>query len=119
MVNTFKINGVAFSRQPTSHRWINQSPFGITGDGHMSYSAFREYELEFDFASASEFSDFNNYFQSIGVTGTAAVDLPDYATPTYVFRTFSGVIVSQPEYGDFFENFYQSAKLTISRIRIA
>jgi len=118
-VNTFKINGAAFTRQPTNHRWINQESYGVTGDGHSSYPAYREYELIFDFASPSEFYDFNTYWQSIGLTGTVSVDLPEHPTTasSYQFRTYSGVVINQPEYGDYFENYYSSARLLIVRIR--
>lgn len=117
--NTFKINGVAFSRQPTNHRWVNQSPLGISGDGHPSYPAFREYELEFDFATDSEYYAFYSYFSAIGLTGTASVDLPEHPSTasTYQFRTYSGTIINQPEYDSYFENYYESAKLLVSRIR--
>lgn len=118
-VNAFKINGVAFSRQPSNHRWINQEPYGITGDGRASYAAFREYEMEFDFASPQEFYDFNTYWQSVGLTGTVSVDLPEHPTTAsaYQFRTYSGCIINQPEFNNFFENHYSSARLLIARIR--
>ena len=117
--NTFKINGVSFSRQPTNHRWVNQNPFGLSGDGHASYMAFREYEMEFDFSSASEYNAFQSYFASVGLTGTVSVDLPEHPSTAsvYQFRTYSGVIVHQPEYSSYHENFYESAKLLLVRIR--
>ena len=118
-VNTFKINGASFTRQPTNHRWINQDPYGVSGDGHPSYPAYREYEMEFDFADASEFYDFNTYWQSIGLTGSVSVDLPEHPTTAsaYQFRTYSGVVINQPEYNSYFENYYQSCRLLIVRIR--
>ena|SRR3972149_798820 len=118
-VNTFKINGATFSRQPTTHRWLNQDLYGVTGDGHPSYVAFRQYEMDFDFASPQEFYDFQSYFQSIGLTGTVSVDLPEHPSTAsaYQFRTYSGVVINQPEYDAFFENFYQSAKLLLVRIK--
>jgi len=118
-VNTFKINGVAFSRQPTNHRWINQDAYGISGDGHSQYPAYREYEMDFDFATQQEFYDFNSYWQSVGATGTANVDLPEHPSTasTYQFRTYSGCVINQPEYQNYFENYFQSARLLIVRIK--
>lgn len=118
-VNTFKINGVSFSRQPTNHHWVNQTPFGVTGDGHSSYPAYREYEMDFDFATPQEFYDFQSYFSAIGLTGTASVDLPEHPSTAsaYQFRTYSGCVISQPEYDNYFENYYSNAKLLVSRIR--
>jgi hypothetical protein len=116
---TFKINGTALSRFPTNHRWINQDAIGATGDGHPMYPAYREYELEFDFATPSEFNEFVTFYNGIGITGTISADLPEYGTSSYTFRTYSGIVMSQPEYGNFFEQHYQSARLLLVRIRTA
>lgn len=117
--NAFTINGVAFTRQPTNHRWRNQDTLGISGDGHAMYPAYREYELEFDFSTQAEFYDFNTYWQSVGQTGTVVVELPEHPTTasTYGFREYSGVVVNQPEYQSFFENYYGSGRILLTRIR--
>lgn len=114
---TFKINNTALSRFPTNHRWVSQETYGLTGDGHPMYPAYREYELEFDFASPSEYNEFMTYYNSIGITGTISADLPEYGVATYVFRTYSGIVMSQPEFNNYFEGYYQSAKLLLARIR--
>jgi hypothetical protein len=118
--NTFRINGVEFSRQPTNHRWVNPEPYGVTGDGHPSYPAYYEYDLEFDFATPQEYYSFMSYWNSIGLTGTASVDLPEHplTANNYQFRTYSGVVINHPQYEDYFENYYARVRMRISRIRI-
>lgn len=118
-INTFSVNGVQFSIQPSAHRWVNQEIIGTTGDGHPIYPAFRSYELEFDFQSALEFNEFQNSFNAIGLTGTANVSLPEYGVATYQFRTYSGTVITQPTYSDYYQNYYQEAKITIQKIRTA
>lgn len=114
---TFKINNTALSRFPTNHRWVRQDAIGFTGDGHATYPAYREYELEFDFASPSEFNEFVAFYNGIGITGTISADLPEYGSSSYTFRTYSGIVMTQPEYGSYFEGYYQSARLLLVRIR--
>jgi hypothetical protein len=111
-INTFGVNGVQFSIQPSDHRWVNQEIVGTTGDGHPIYPAFRSYELEFDFQNASEFNEFQVAFSAIGLTGTASVSLPE-------FRTYSGTVITQPQYSSYYQNYYQEAKITIQKIRTA
>ena len=114
---TFKINSTALGRFPTNHRWVKQDILGVTGDGHPMYPAYREYELEFDFASPSEFNEFITYYNGIGITGTISADLPEYGAVAYTFKTYSGITMSSPEFGNYFEGYYQSARLLLARIR--
>ena len=115
----FAINGTALSIPPSNHRWVNQSILGTTGDGHPIYPAYWSYELEFEFLSASQYNQFQAAFNAISLTGTANVDLPEYGVSAYQFRTYSGTVINQPEYDEYFQNYYQRAKVTINRIRIA
>jgi len=117
--NSFAINGTAFSKPPTEHGWVNQSILGTTGDGHPIYPAFRSYEMSFDFQDASEFSTFQGYFNALNLTGTASIDLPEYGVSTYQFRTYSGCVINQPEYDEYFEGYYQGATITVNKIRTA
>jgi hypothetical protein len=118
VINDLKINGTSLPVQPSTHRWIDREQIGTDGNGRAIYTAFREYELKWDLLSPDEFNTMNTYFLSIGQTGTANVDLPKFPpTSTYQFQTYSGTILRELTYSEYFENYYKDAKLLIVRIR--
>lgn len=117
VTNAFKIAGVAISHQPTSHKWVERREMGLTGDGHAVYPSIREYELAWDFLSPSEFNELYTHYLSIGVTGSVAVELPQHASATYQFYAYSGCILREPSYQDFFDNYYTNVKLLVVRIQ--
>ena len=117
MANDFKINGTSLTHQPTNHRWVDRDPLGLTGDGKPIYAGFREYELEWDFLNATEFNELKTYFDSIGLTGTAVVSLPQYGAASYAFFAYTGCIISEPGAEGYFEEYYQQVRLLVSRIR--
>lgn len=114
--NTFKINGVSLSLQPADHNWVPRQEFGRDGAGHNVYPAMRQYEMQWDFMTASEFYDLLNHYNS-NSTGTVVVDLPEWANSTYQFKSYSGCVLDEPQSSGFFENYYQSVTLLITSIR--
>ena len=117
MANDFKINGTSLTHQPTDHRWRERDLLGLTGDGKPLYPAFREYELEWDFLTATEFNELQTYFNSIGITGSAVVSLPQYASASYSFFPYTGCVIGEPSYDSYFEEYYGGVRLLVSRIR--
>lgn len=116
-VNTFAINGTALSIQPTKHNWIKRSSVGIDGGGHGIYPALSQYQLQWDYMSASEFTQLLTFYNSFGITGTAVASLPKYNDSTYEFYAYSGCVVDEPGFDNFFENHYENVVLLISSIR--
>jgi hypothetical protein len=114
--NAFKINGVQLSLQPSDHHWSSRSEFGRDGAGHNVYPAVREYELRWDFMTASEFYELVNNYNSFA-SGTVVVDLPEWGVSTYQFKAYSGCIMDEPQFGEFFENYYGQISLLISSVR--
>lgn len=120
VLNDLKINGTSLPLQPTSHRWVDREQIGTDGNARAIYTAFRDYELKWDLLDADQFNTMNNYFLSIGQTGTANVDLPQYPpVGVYQFRTYSGTVLREMTYGEYFENYYKDVKMLIVRIRTA
>lgn len=118
--NDLKINGTSLPVQPSEHRWVDREQLGTDGNGRAIYTAFREYEIKWDMLSPDEFNTMNNYFLSIGQTGTANVSLPQYPpTSTYQFQTYSGTILREMTYSGYFENYYKDVRFMIARIRTA
>lgn len=117
IVNSFGFNGVTGSFQPTTHGYVPRELIGIDGAGHGVYPAVREYELTWDFLSAEEYNTLYGYFLACGTTGTIVSMLPKYPPiPSYQFYAYSGTVLREPTYKDFFENYYTDVKLLIVKI---
>lgn len=114
---SYSINGTAFPIQPTSGRWIPKQAFGITGDGHAVYSGIREFEIRWGLLDATGTNQLQNFFELIGITGTAVVELPKYSAPGWIFYAYTGCLVREPEFGTFFNEYTTDVTLLISGIR--
>lgn len=116
---TLKINGVEITIQPTEIRWLPQSPIGTTGDGHLIYPAVQEAEIRWQVVDPEVYAELVEQFNSITLTGTVSISLPDYTTGTYSFRTFENCILSMPEMqGAYFEGYIRDVVLYVRGIRV-
>ena len=113
-----KINGTTLNLQPTSHGWIPKSQLGVGGAGHPFYSAVQEYELNWELVPASDANEIIGLINSIGVTGTAVCELPQYGAATYTNCAYSGCILNNLDVSNYFEEHTTSCRLVISNIRI-
>jgi len=99
---TYKIADVEIIIQPTEGRWVPLSPLGFTGNGSPVYSSVRTFEMRWNLMDASGTSQLLNFYNSLYLTGTTSVDLPYYGSSEYVFHTYSGCTLYQPEFGAYF-----------------
>lgn len=114
---TYKINGTALTLQPSEGGWIPREAIALDGNGHPIYPVYREFELTWDIIDVSELYQLQNFFDTLGVTGTVNVDLPTLKTLTYGFTTYSGCVMHEVEYGVYFEEHPTQAKLLIAKIK--
>lgn len=98
---TYKINGTEI-QQPTTGKWMPRTQLGISGSGQSIYSGIREFELKWQLVNISDYNQLISFFNSIGNTGTVVVDLPKFGESTYVFYSYSGCILREPEAGQYF-----------------
>ena len=82
---TYAINGTDITLPPTSGRWLPKEPLGIDGNGRAIYSGVRQFELEWQLISPSEYYQLQTFFDAVGNTGTVVVDLPKYGASSYIF----------------------------------
>ena len=115
---TIKINGTELSLQPSSHGWIPKALLGTGGAGHGFYAPVQEYELSWEIVGASDLNQLVGFFNSIGVTGTAVVELPQYGASTYTFYAYSGCIVNNLEVSPYFEEHTTNCRLVVSNVRV-
>lgn len=115
---TFAINGTEITLQPTTGRWMPDSPLGYTGDGHPISPAVKTYELRWSLTSPSEISEFHGYFSGTSAGGVVTVALPEWGAASYIFKNYSGCTLSEPEYGPYFAEHIQEVVLIINKIRV-
>ena len=115
-LNTMGLNGTQFTHQPTDHHWVAREPIGIDGNGTAVYPALREYEMKFDFIDTEEWNSMYQAFLAEGVTGTVVVTLPKWNTTPYTMYNYSGCIVREIEYENWFQNYYVGVRLLVVRI---
>ena len=114
---TYKINGTELTMQPTTGRWLERDSLGIDGNGHTIYSPIRRFEIQWNLMSPAEVYQIQNFFDTVTVTGSFVVDLPEYNAATYTFHSYTGCVLSEPEVSDYFTENIKDVTLLISRIR--
>lgn len=115
---TYKINGTAIALQPTSGMWQDREELDIDGNGHSIYPAVREFELQWDLMSMSEFYQIENFYNNQGTTGTVVSELPCWLSGTYTFFGFTGTVLRDPIVGEYFEQYVKDVSMLIANIRI-
>lgn len=114
---TYKINAVEISIQPTEGRWLPRRTMGEDGNGRPIYSAVREFEMRWQLTDPAQVNTLQTYFNAVGATGTAVVDLPQYAAATYTFFSYSGTVLHEPEFSPFFAESVKDVVLLVTKIR--
>lgn len=114
---TYKVQGVEISIQPTEGRWFPRRVIGEDGNGRPIYSAVREFEMRWALTDTAQVNTLQNYFNGVGATGTSVVDLPQYAAATYVFFSYSGTVLREPEFSPFFAESIKDVVLLVTKIR--
>jgi len=114
---SWKINGTAFVIEPSTFRWLDRGSHGEDGWGHPVYVAPREFELKWDWLSPTGVSQLQSFFNLIDSTGTAVVEIPKYANPTYIFWEYSGCVLHEPTWGNYFTTNQLDCTLLITNIR--
>ncbi len=113
---SYGINGVDFTLQPTSGRWIPQSSVGITGDGHPIYPAVHEFQIRWNLSEQVDLNQIQTFRDSVILTGTVPVDLPIYRGPAYIFYTYTGCTLYEPDRGEYFSENTTEFILTVGNI---
>lgn len=112
-----QINGTDLTTQPADHNWMERNEVGVSGDGHSIYSAVREYRMIFNLESASDLSQLITYFNQVSTTGTLTVALPEWNSPTYQYKNYSGCVLREPTFSNYFEEYAQEVSIIVSNIR--
>jgi len=113
---TYKINGTAIPTQPTTGRWLPRESIGIDGNGHAIYTGIREFELRWQLIDPTTSNALQTYFNAVMNTGSLVVDLPYYLSGTNYFMSYTGCVIREPEFGDYFTGYLQDFILLVTKI---
>ena len=112
----YEINGTEVDPQPTTGRWIPRRMEGRDGNGRPIYEPTRRFEMKWGVLTPVLYDDLQDYFLGISVSGTVIVDLPVYTTGSYVFESYTGCYINEPETNVFFSEYYTDVSLLVTNI---
>lgn len=115
--NVLGLNGSVFSQQPSEHGWDVREEIGIDGNGIAIYPAVRQYNMKWDLIDTDVWNEMYAFFLAQNVTGTVVATLPKFNTTPYQFYNYSGCVIRELTYENWFQNYYTNVKLLIVRIR--
>lgn len=113
----YKLNGVEFTTQPTTGRWLERTNQGLSGDGHPVYSAVREFEMRWNLLDQASVQQAQNWFEQT-ISGTVSLDLPNLYGASYAFQTYSGCVLYEPVRGAYFTEHTTEFVLVAGSIRV-
>lgn len=120
---TFKVTvgsiGVPFIIQPSTHHWVSRPSMGFDGGGHPMYVAVRSYEMGWDMMSATGANQLQYFYNLCSASGTVIMDLPKYMGGGYLFQSYTGCVLQEPTFDNYFNEFEQTLKLVVNNIRTA
>ncbi len=114
---SYAINGVALLLQPTKAGWGNRQEIGVDGGGHPLYPQVRNYEFEWGLAHPNDVKQILDAWETVSNTGTVAFDLPQWRGSDYIFTTYSGCTMREPQVGQYFEGYIENVKLSVMMVR--
>ena len=114
---SYSANGVSIF-QPTEGQWVGKDLLGIDGQGRKVYPALKEFQLSWGLLTTTQLSQLINLQLAVSSTGSVVIDLPEWGASGYIFKSYSGTYISEPEVGAYFSEHVTDTKLVVSNIRV-
>lgn len=114
---SYAINNVRFTLQPSDGGWDTRGALGVDGNGHPIYPATRRFQISWGLASPSDVKQIIDGYNTVSNTGTVVFDLPKWGDADYIFQSYSGCTMQEPEIGKYFNGYITDVRLTILQIR--
>lgn len=114
---SYAVNGTNLLLSPTEAGWGNRRELGLDGNGHPIYPAVRQFEMSWGLAHPNDVKQILDAYAIVSNTGTAAFDLPQWGASDYLFTTYSGCTMREPQVGNYFEGYFKDVKLSILLVR--
>lgn len=113
---SFALNGTRFLLSPESSKWVDKNIIGVDGNGFPIYPTTREYEMSWGLAHPNDVKQFTDAFRVSGFTGTVILDLPEYGADGYNFKSYSGCVIQEVKFGEYFNGYITSVTLLATKI---
>lgn len=113
---TYAFNNVAWTLQPTTGKWVERTNYGMDGSAHPIYSQFRSFEATFELSSTEDAKQFIDFYNTVSVTGSLTVCLPQWGSIDYRFKNYSGSTMMEPTVDAYFQGYIQSVRLLLVNI---
>ena len=114
---SFAINGTKFILQPTEGSWEDRDNLGMDGNGHPIYPAVREFHIKWELAHPTDVKQLIDAYDAVSNTGTAVFDLPKWGDVDYLFYSYSGCTIQEPQIGPYFNGWITNVRLVIFKVR--
>ena len=113
---TYSVQGTDLTLQPTQGRWIERDILGTDGGAHPIYPTPREFELSWQLISPEDFFQLSTFYNTVSNTGSVAVDLPQFGANGYIFNRYSGCILQEPTFDNYFNGFLEGARMLVINV---
>jgi hypothetical protein len=113
----YKINGTGF-RAPARAGWVIPPKKGLNGQGANIYEPYSTFEFTWTEMLPEDFKVIRDLWAQNYNSGTFTVDLPEYGSVNYQFKTYTGVQMDQPEISNYDFGYFSTVTLTIRKIRV-
>ena len=114
---TFAFNGINLQLPPTEGEWDARDILGYDGNGRPIYPSVRSFTMKWVLISSADLQQLINAQRSVANTGTVVVDLPKWGASDYLFDSYTGCFVQEPEVSPYFAQHTTDVSLVISNIR--
>ena len=122
-VSDYRISGRPIL-EPTTGRWLSRDVVDVQGDGRPIYGSTRAFEMRWQLESYEQWSLLVATFNELQSSGTTVARLPAYPTlpfpmatgSAFAFQEYSGVVLSEPSVGAFFQDWPTDVTLLIANI---
>lgn len=115
---TYQINGEDLPLPPTTFQWGERRVLGLDGNNRAIYGPVYSAQLKWDVLTPYQLDWLRDRWLTIASAGSATVSLPQKDAASYVFKTYSSVIIDEPTVGEFFEKHIVDVSLMIRNIVI-
>ncbi len=115
---TYKISGTTLTLQPTTGKWLSRRVLDIDGENRSIYEPTYSFEMSWDAMPPSDFDQLRDFWVNVSSTGNLSVDLPGKDQSTYMFVTYSNVVIDEPEPGEFFQKHLLRVRMTVRNITV-
>jgi len=114
---TYAFNNTDFTLPPTTGKWVERTTYGVDGEGHLLYPAFRAFEMTWELISTSDLNQLINFYNTVSSTGTIVACLPEWGNANYEFKNYSGTTLVEPTVGEYFQGYVTSVTMKILNAR--